>query len=40
MSHLLPLSRVAKLVGQPRHSLQEMIRMGTLATFDGMIELG
>jgi CDP-4-dehydro-6-deoxyglucose reductase len=39
MSHLLPLSRVAKLVGQPRHSLQEMIRTGTLATFDGMIEL-
>lgn len=39
MSHLLPLSRVAKLVGQPRHTLQEMIRGGTLATFDGMVEL-
>ena len=39
MSHLLPLSRVAKLVGQPRHALQEMIRSGALATFDGMIEL-
>ncbi len=39
MSHLLPLSRVAKLVNQPRHALQEMIRTGTLATFDGMIEL-
>jgi len=39
MSHLLPLSRVAKLVGQPRHALQEMIRTGTLATFDGLIEL-
>ncbi len=39
MSHLLPLSRVAKLVGQPRHALQEMIRDGTLATFDGMVEL-
>src|SRR5512143_3274556 len=39
MSHLLPLSRVAKLVGKPRHDLQEMIRGGTLATFDGMIEL-
>lgn len=38
MSHLLPLSRVAKLVGQPRHTLQEMIRSGTLATFDGMVE--
>jgi hypothetical protein len=39
MSHLLPLSRVAKLVGQPRHALQEMIRGGVLATFDGMVEL-
>jgi CDP-4-dehydro-6-deoxyglucose reductase len=36
---LLPLSRVAKLVAQPRHVLQEMIRNGTLATFDGMVEL-
>ncbi len=39
MSHLLPLSRVAKLVGRPRHALQEMIRDGNLATFDGMVEL-
>lgn len=39
MSHLLPLSRVAKLVEKPRHELQEMIRSGELATFDGMIEL-
>jgi len=39
MRHLLPLSRVAKLVGQPRHALQEMIRTGTLATFDGLVEL-
>ena len=39
MSHLLPLSRVAKLVAQPRHALQEMIRSGTLSTFDGMVEL-
>ena len=38
MSHLLPLSRVAKLVGQSRHVLQEMIRNGTLDTFDGMVE--
>jgi CDP-4-dehydro-6-deoxyglucose reductase len=30
---------VAKLVAQPRHALQEMIRNGTLATFDGMVEL-
>jgi CDP-4-dehydro-6-deoxyglucose reductase len=28
-----------KLVGQTRHALQEMIRSGTLATFDGMVEL-
>src|SRR5574340_1319471 len=39
MRHLLPLSRVVKLVGRPRHALQEMIRSGTLATFDGMVEL-
>ncbi|WP_324778842.1 2Fe-2S iron-sulfur cluster-binding protein [Thiobacillus sedimenti] len=39
MSHLIPLSRVARLVGQPRHALQEMIRSGSLATFDGMVEL-
>lgn len=39
MSHLLPLSRVARLVGQSRHVIQEMIRGGALATFDGMIEL-
>ena len=39
MSHLIPLSRVAKLVGQPRHALQQMIRSGALATFDGMVEL-
>jgi len=38
MSHLLPLSRDARLVGQPRHALQEMIRNGALATFDGMVE--
>jgi CDP-4-dehydro-6-deoxyglucose reductase len=28
-----------KLVGQTRHALQEMIRSGALATFDGMVEL-
>ncbi len=39
MSHLIPLSRVARLVGQPRHVLQEMIRNDTLATFDGLVEL-
>ncbi len=39
MGHLLPLSRVAKLVGMPRHALQEMVRDGTLDTFDGMVDL-
>jgi CDP-4-dehydro-6-deoxyglucose reductase len=39
MSHFLPLSRVTRLVGISRHALQEMIRGGTLNTFDGMIEL-
>jgi len=39
MSHLIPLSRVAKLVKQSRHVIQEMIRSGTLDTFDGMVEL-
>jgi len=39
MSHLLPLSRVAKLIGISRHALQEMIRDGALDTFDGMVEL-
>lgn len=39
MSHRLPLSRVARLVGISRHALQQRIRAGTLATFDGMVEL-
>lgn len=38
MSHLLPLSRVARLVGLTRHDLQKLIRGGELATFDGMVE--
>jgi CDP-4-dehydro-6-deoxyglucose reductase len=39
MSHLVSLSRIAKLMGISRHALQEMIREGTLDTFDGMVEL-
>jgi CDP-4-dehydro-6-deoxyglucose reductase, E3 len=39
MSHFLPLSRVTRLAGISRHALQEMIRSGTLETFDGMVEL-
>ena len=39
MKHLLPLSRVTKLVGISRHELQELIRSGALDTFDGMVEM-
>ncbi|MBM4190288.1 MAG: 2Fe-2S iron-sulfur cluster binding domain-containing protein [Betaproteobacteria bacterium] len=39
MSHQLPLSRVARLVGVPRSTLQAMIHHGEIATFDGMIDL-
>jgi CDP-4-dehydro-6-deoxyglucose reductase len=39
MSHYIPLSRVTRLIGISRHSLQEMIRTGLLNTFDGMVEL-
>lgn len=39
MMHLVPLSRVARLVGKPRSVLQRMIRDGELATFDGMVAL-
>jgi len=39
MSHYLPLSRVARLVGESRTALQRRIRDGELTTFDGEIEL-
>lgn len=39
MSHLIPLSRLARLVGQPRSVLQRMAQKGQLATFDGHVEL-
>jgi CDP-4-dehydro-6-deoxyglucose reductase len=39
MSHLLTLSRVARLVGISRGELQRMARRGALATFDGQVEL-
>ena len=39
MSHLLSLSRVARLVGISRTELQRMARSGALATFDGQVEL-
>ena len=39
MSHYLPLSRVARLVGESRAALQKRIHDGELQTFDGQIEL-
>lgn len=39
MSHWLPLSRVARLVGISRAALQERIRSGELETFDGGVSL-
>jgi CDP-4-dehydro-6-deoxyglucose reductase len=39
MSHYLPLSRVARLVGQPRTEIQRMIHNGQLSTFDGMVDM-
>ncbi len=39
MRHFLPLSRVTKLVGISRHALQELIRSGSLDTFDGMVDM-
>ena len=39
MSHLLPLSRVSRLVGQSRAVIQRMIHDGELSTFDGMVDM-
>ena len=39
MSHLLPLSRVARLVGVSRSALQRKIRNNELATFDGEVDM-
>ena len=39
MSHYLPLSRVARLVGQPRAVIQRMIQEGELATYEGMVDM-
>ncbi len=39
MSHLLPLSRVARLVGESRASLQRLIKDGALSTFDGQVDM-
>ncbi|TCJ18570.1 2Fe-2S iron-sulfur cluster binding domain-containing protein [Parasulfuritortus cantonensis] len=39
MSHYLPLSRVARLVGEPRSALQRRIHAGELTTYDGQIDM-
>ena len=39
MAHYLPVSRVARLVGQSRAAIQRMIHDGELATFDGMVDM-
>ncbi len=39
MPHYLPLSRVARLVGQSRSVIQRMIHDGELQTFDGMVDM-
>jgi len=39
MAHILPLSRVARLVGHSRASIQRMIHDGELASFDGMVDM-
>ena len=39
MAHYLPVSRVARLVGQPRSVIQRMIHDGELSTFDGMVDM-
>lgn len=39
MPHYLPLSRVARLVGQSRSVIQRMIHDGEISTFDGMVDM-
>jgi CDP-4-dehydro-6-deoxyglucose reductase len=39
MAHYLPLSRVARLVGQSRSQIQKLIQDGELSTFDGMVDM-
>lgn len=39
MAHILPLSRVARLVGHSRASIQRMIHDGELASYDGMVDM-
>lgn len=39
MPHYLQLSRVARLVGQPRSEIQRMVHSGQLSTFDGRVDM-
>lgn len=39
MAQFIPLSRLARLVGQPRAALQRMAQHGELATFDGHVDM-
>ena len=39
MTPLIPLSRLSRLVGQPRSVLQRMAQSGELETFDGHVSL-
>ncbi|NKB16257.1 MAG: hypothetical protein HC774_04270 [Sphingomonadales bacterium] len=39
MNHLIPLNRLARLVGQSRSQLQQMAQRGELRTFDGQVEI-
>ena len=39
MAHLIPLSRLARMVGKPRAQLQQMAQRGELQTFDGSVAL-
>ena len=39
MAHFLPLSRVARLVGESRSAIQRLIHDGVLSTFDGMVDM-
>lgn len=39
MAHLIPISRLARLVGRPRSMLQRMAQQGEMSTFDGQVSL-
>lgn len=39
MAHLIPVSRVARLVGVSRSTLQQMVKDGALVTYDGQVDM-